>query len=200
MRFVEVEERLQGSELCAFDVDFEDIDEVVTVLFHESAEAPHLDIHVSTMVVDGTKCPGLEMGTVRVRFELGTPLEGVDGSALFLEQVLGESTRKLTLVTLKSYPQTSHPGAFSISSASKEDSPLMPRSVGRKVDQKRGCKMPELGLSSPSGKVHLTERVYNAFLLLLDVLEATDPLSTITHGTDSSGPVWALESGNEEVP
>jgi hypothetical protein len=46
----------------------------------------------------------------------------------------------------------------------------------------------------------LTERVYNAFILLLDVLEAADPLSTVTHGTDSRGPVWALESWNEKVP
>ena len=48
--------------------------------------------------------------------------------------------------------------------------------------------------------MHLTERVDNAFLLLLDVLETTDPLSTIPHHTDSSRPVWALESWNEEVP
>ena len=48
--------------------------------------------------------------------------------------------------------------------------------------------------------MQLTERVYNAFLLLLDVLEAADPLSTVTHGTDAGGPVWALESRNEEVP
>ena len=45
-----------------------------------------------------------------------------------------------------------------------------------------------------------TERVDNTFLLRLDALEATDPLSTIPQGTDSGGPVWALESWNEEVP
>ena len=57
--------------------------------------------------------------------------------------------------------------------------------------------------SSPdaqNGKKLLTERVDNTFLLWLDVLEATDPLSPISHGADSSGPVWALESRNEEVP
>jgi hypothetical protein len=48
--------------------------------------------------------------------------------------------------------------------------------------------------------MHLTERVDDAFLLLLDVLEATDPFSTIAHGTDPGGPVWALEPWNEEVP
>ena len=46
----------------------------------------------------------------------------------------------------------------------------------------------------------LTERVDDAFLLLLNALEATDPLSTIAHGANSGGPVWALESWNEEVP
>ena len=46
----------------------------------------------------------------------------------------------------------------------------------------------------------LTERVDNALLLLLDVLETTDPLSTIPHYTDPSRPVWALEPWNEEVP
>jgi hypothetical protein len=45
-----------------------------------------------------------------------------------------------------------------------------------------------------------TERVDDAFLLLLDVLEATDPLPSIAHGADSGSPVWALESRNEEVP
>lgn len=48
--------------------------------------------------------------------------------------------------------------------------------------------------------MNLTKRVDNTFLLLLDVLEATDPFSTIPHGTDSSGSMWALESWNEEVP
>ena len=46
----------------------------------------------------------------------------------------------------------------------------------------------------------LTERVDNAFILLLNVLEATDPLSAVPHGSDSGGPVRALESWNEEVP
>ena len=48
--------------------------------------------------------------------------------------------------------------------------------------------------------MHLTERVDDALLLVLNTLEATDPLSAITHGTDSGGPVWALESWNEKVP
>jgi hypothetical protein len=55
-------------------------------------------------------------------------------------------------------------------------------------------------VSSPGRKIRLTEGVYNTFLLPLDVLEAADPLSTVTHGTDSSGPMWALEARNEEVP
>jgi len=49
-------------------------------------------------------------------------------------------------------------------------------------------------------KIRLTERVDNAVLLLLDVLETTDPLPAIPHHTDSGRPVWALESRNEEVP
>ena len=49
-------------------------------------------------------------------------------------------------------------------------------------------------------KTRLTKRVYNTFLFLLDVLEAADPFSAVTHGAYSSGPVWTLESRNEEVP
>jgi len=49
-------------------------------------------------------------------------------------------------------------------------------------------------------KLDLTERVDDAFLLILDVFEATDPFSAVSHGADSGGPVWALESWNEEVP
>ena len=49
-------------------------------------------------------------------------------------------------------------------------------------------------------KLDLTERVDNTFLLILDMFEATDPFSTVSHGADSGGPVWALESWNEEVP
>lgn len=75
MRLVEVEESLQGSKLCAFDIHFEDVDKVVTIVFHEPAEAPHLNAHAGTMVVDGAKCPRLKMGSVGVRFEFGTPLE-----------------------------------------------------------------------------------------------------------------------------
>jgi hypothetical protein len=48
--------------------------------------------------------------------------------------------------------------------------------------------------------MRLTERVDDALLLVLNTLEAADPLSAITHGTDSGGPVWALESWNEKVP
>lgn len=50
--------------------------------------------------------------------------------------------RKLTPLTLKSYPQTSHPGAFSNISASKEDSPFIPKIVGRRVYQERSQKYP----------------------------------------------------------
>jgi len=70
---VKVEESLQRSKLCAFDVDFEDVDEVMTVVFHEPAETPHLDVHVGAMVVDRAKRPGLEMGSVSVGFEFRTP-------------------------------------------------------------------------------------------------------------------------------
>jgi len=49
-------------------------------------------------------------------------------------------------------------------------------------------------------KLDLTERIDNTFLLILDTFEATDPFSTVSHGADSGGPVWALESWNEEVP
>lgn len=81
----------------------------------------------------------------------------------------------------------------------------MPKIVGQMMDQKGGCKKKlrsaaKRGSSSSFRKMRLTERVYNTFLLLLDVLEAADPFSTVTHGADSSGPMWALESGNEEVP
>jgi hypothetical protein len=48
----------------------------VAVVFHEPAKTPHLDVHVGTVVVDGAKCPGLEMGPVTVRIEFGTPLKG----------------------------------------------------------------------------------------------------------------------------
>jgi hypothetical protein len=75
LRLVKVEKSLQGSKLCALDVDLEDIDEIVAVVFHEPAETPHFDLHVGTMVIDGAECPGFKMGSVRVRFEFGTPLE-----------------------------------------------------------------------------------------------------------------------------
>lgn len=122
---------------------------------------------------------------------------------LGLNRGLGELMWKLTAVTLKSYPQTSHPGAFSKSSASKEDSPLIPKSIDRK-HQERDRKCPGFaenrGLSSGIMRTQLTERVDDTFFLLLDVLEATDPFSAVAHGTDPSCPVWALESRNEEVP
>ena len=75
----EVEEGFQGSKLCAFDVDFEDIDEIMTVVFHEPAETPHLDVHVGTVVISGTKCPRLEMSSVTVGIEFRAPLKVVVG-------------------------------------------------------------------------------------------------------------------------
>jgi hypothetical protein len=79
LRFVKVEESREGSKLCAFNVDFQDVDKVVTVVFHELAETPHLNVYVGTVVVDGAKCPGLEMGSVGVYPEFRTPLQGTDG-------------------------------------------------------------------------------------------------------------------------
>ena len=111
----------------------------MAVVFHEPAETPHLDVHVGTVVIGGTKCPGLEMSSVTVGIEFGTPLKVVAGECRSGDENL-ELTWKLTPLTLKSYPQTSHPGAFSISSASKEDSPLMPKSAGEVVDQNGDCK------------------------------------------------------------
>jgi hypothetical protein len=109
--------------------------------------------------------------------------------------VAGSTTWELTPSTLKSYPQTWHPGAFSKSSASKEDSPPIPEVRAEKMSRK----IMKVGFTIAI-RVSLTERVDDAFLLLLNALEATDPLSTIAHGTNSGGPVWALKSWNEEVP
>jgi len=69
-----VEESREGSKLCAFNVDFQDINEIVAVVLHETAETPHLNIYVGTVVVDGAKCPGLEMGSVRVCPKFRSPL------------------------------------------------------------------------------------------------------------------------------
>ena len=71
---VEVEEGREGSKLCAFDVDLEDVDEIMAIVFHELAEAPHLNLYIGIVVVDGAKCPGLEVCSVGVRVELRTPL------------------------------------------------------------------------------------------------------------------------------
>ena len=69
-----VEECSEGSKLCAFNVDFQDINEIVAVVFHESPETPHLDVYVGTMVIDGAECPGLEISSVRVSPKLRSPL------------------------------------------------------------------------------------------------------------------------------
>jgi hypothetical protein len=94
----------------------------MAIVFHKLAETPHLNVYVGTVVVDRTKCPRFEMGSVGVDLKFGTPLQRTDG----MRTVAGSTTQKLTPLTLKSYPQTWHPGAFSKSSASKEDSPFMP--------------------------------------------------------------------------
>jgi len=75
LRLVKVEESREGSKLCAFDVHFQDIDEIVAVVFHEPAETPHLDVYVGTVVVDGAKCPRLEVGSVGVALEFRAPLQ-----------------------------------------------------------------------------------------------------------------------------
>ena len=125
---IEVEEGREGSKLCAFNVDFKDINEIVTIVFHELPQAPHLNVHVGLVAVDGAKCPGLEVGPVRVRLKFRTPLsKKTVRVSIVAGPTAGKLARRLTLLTLKSYPQTSHPGAFSKSSASKEDSPLMPK-------------------------------------------------------------------------
>jgi len=72
--FVEVKEGREGSKLCAFDVDFKNVNEIVTIVFHELAETPHLNVHIGIVVVDGAKCPGFEVGSVGVRLEFRTPL------------------------------------------------------------------------------------------------------------------------------
>jgi hypothetical protein len=41
--FVEVEKGREGSKLCAFDVYSKDVNEIMTIVFHELAEAPHLN-------------------------------------------------------------------------------------------------------------------------------------------------------------
>ena len=71
---VEVEEGCEGSKLCAFYIDFEDVNEIMSIVFHELAEAPHLNVYIGIVVVDGAKCPGLEVGSVGVRAEFRTPL------------------------------------------------------------------------------------------------------------------------------
>ena len=84
---MEVKESREGSKLCAFNIDFQDIDEIVTIVLHEPSKAPHLDAHVGTMVVDGAKCPRLEMGSVREGLEFRAPLESpmfVQDSTLLL--------------------------------------------------------------------------------------------------------------------
>ena len=72
--FVEVKEGCEGSKLCAFDVDFKNVNEIMTIVFHELAETPHLNVHIRIVVVDGAKCPGFEVGSVGVRLEFRTPL------------------------------------------------------------------------------------------------------------------------------
>ena len=72
--FVEVEEGREGSKLRAFDVDFKDVNKIMTIVFHELAEAPHLNVYIGIVIVNGAKCPGLEMGSVGVRLEFRTPL------------------------------------------------------------------------------------------------------------------------------
>ena len=74
LRFIKVEEGRKGSKLCAFNVDFQDINKIMTVVFHELVETPHLDLRAGTVVVDGTECPGLEVGSVGIGPELRTPL------------------------------------------------------------------------------------------------------------------------------
>ena len=69
-----VKESREGSKLCAFNVDFQDINEIVTVMFHESTKTPHLDVYVGTVVVDGAECPGLEMSSVGVGPKFRSPL------------------------------------------------------------------------------------------------------------------------------
>ena len=71
---VKVEEGREGSKLCAFDVDFQDVDEIVTVEFHESPEAPHLNAYIGAVVINRAECPGLEIGSVGVGPEFGAPL------------------------------------------------------------------------------------------------------------------------------
>jgi hypothetical protein len=45
-----------------------------------------------------------------------------------------------------------------------------------------------------------TKRVDNAFLLPYKTLYATNPLATVTKGTDALNVVRALEGGDEKVP
>lgn len=74
LRFIKIEERREGSKLCALDVDLQDVNEIMAIVFHEPAETPHLNFHVGTVIVDGSECPGLEMGSVGVFLEFRTPL------------------------------------------------------------------------------------------------------------------------------
>lgn len=74
LRFVKIEESREGSKLCALDVDLQDVNEIMAIVFHEPAETPHLNFHVGAVVVDGAECPGLEMGSVGVFLEFRTPL------------------------------------------------------------------------------------------------------------------------------
>ena len=74
LRFVKVEESPEGLELCAFYIDFKDVNEIVTIVFHERAETPELGVCVETVVIDGAKCPWLKMGSVGVGPDFRTPL------------------------------------------------------------------------------------------------------------------------------
>jgi len=74
LRLEKVEEGGEGSKLCSFNVDFQDIDEIVTVVFHEPSETPHFNIHVGTVVINGAECPGLEVGSMGVGPKFGAPL------------------------------------------------------------------------------------------------------------------------------
>ena len=71
---------------------------------------------------------------VRLEYSLssGPHYKGTDRVSAVTGSTAWGLTQKLTPSTLKSYPQTWHPGAFSKSSASKEDSPFMPGVRGKR--------------------------------------------------------------------
>ena len=77
LRLEKVEESRERSKLCAFNVDFQDINKIVAVVFHKPAETPHLDVYVGTVVIDRAECPGLKMGSVGVGTKFRSPLSRV---------------------------------------------------------------------------------------------------------------------------